>query len=141
MYQVTDARVLAKAVDWAGSTAACRGEVYNITNGDYFRWSRIWPRIAQFFDVSPGEPFPLMLETMMADKSELWREITAAHGLKEYPYNKIVAWKFGDFIFKTEFDNITSTIKARQHGFQACIDTEEMFIEILQELRDQRFIP
>ncbi|EMO8842686.1 SDR family oxidoreductase [Citrobacter freundii] len=141
LYQVTDARVLAKAVDWASSTTACRGEVYNITNGDYFRWSRIWPRIAQFFDVSPGEPFPLMLETMMADKAKLWGEITTEHSLKEYPYEKIVAWKFGDFIFKTEFDNITSTIKARQHGFQECIDTEDMFIEILQELRDQRFIP
>lgn len=46
LYQVTDGRILARAVDWAGRTPACRGEVYNITNGDYFRWSDLWPRIA-----------------------------------------------------------------------------------------------
>jgi len=141
LYQVTDKRILASAVEWAGETPSCRGEVFNITNGDYFRWSRIWPRIAAFFDVPVGEPFPLSLQQMMADKGPLWQQLTQEHGLQEYPYDRIVSWQFGDFILKTTFDNITSTIKARKHGFADCIDSEEMFIDRLTALREQRFIP
>jgi hypothetical protein len=40
-----------------------------------------------------------------------------------------------------EFDNITSTIKARRAGFHDCIDTEEMFTSFLDELRRRRVIP
>lgn len=141
LYQVTDTRILARAIDWAGETASCRGEVFNITNGDYFRWSRVWPRIAAFFEVPVGEPFPLSLEQMMADKGALWARLTKEHGLQEYPYEKLVSWQFGDFILKTTFDNITSTIKARQHGFAGCIDSEAMFIDRLNALREQRYIP
>ena len=78
---------------------------------------------------------------MMADKASLWQQLTQQHGLQAYPYEKIVSWQFGDFILKTTFDNITSTIKARQHGFADCIDSEEMFIELLTQLRNQRYIP
>jgi nucleoside-diphosphate-sugar epimerase len=141
LYQVTDARLLARAVDWAGETDACRGQVYNITNGDYFRWSRIWPRIAEFFGVPAGHPFPLSLQEAMADKGPVWDELVQLHGLLPYRYQDIVSWKFGDAIFKTTYDNITSTIKARKHGFADCIDTEEMYLELLQQLRDARIIP
>jgi hypothetical protein len=141
LYQVTDTRVLASAVDWAGETEECRGEVYNITNGDYFRWSRVWPRLAEFFDVPAGEPFPMSLQQMMADKGDLWNQLVQKHGLRKYAYEEIVSWKFGDMIFKSTFDNITSTIKARKHGFHDCIDTEEMYLEMLAELREDRYIP
>ncbi len=141
LYQVTDARLLASAVDWAGETAQCRGQVYNITNGDYFRWSRVWPRIAEFFSVPVGEPFALSLQETMADKAPIWEELVATHSLRPYAYRDIVSWKFGDAIFKTCYDNITSTIKARRHGFTDCIDTEDMYLELLHELRASRVIP
>lgn len=141
LYQVTDTRILARAVDWAGETKDCQGEVYNITNGDYFRWSRVWPRLAEFFDVSPCEPFPMSLQQMMADKAGLWNQLVQQHGLRPYAYEDIVSWKFGDMIFKSTFDNITSTIKARKHGFHDCIDSEEMYLEMLEDLRRQRYIP
>ncbi|MFD1557476.1 SDR family oxidoreductase [Paraburkholderia silviterrae] len=141
LYQVTDTRILARSVDWAGETDVCRGEVYNITNGDYFRWSRIWPRLAEFFGVPGGEPFAISLQQAMADKGEVWDALVKQHGLRNYAYEQIVSWKFGDAIFKTTFDNITSTIKARKHGFADCIDSEEMYLEMLTELRSNRYIP
>ncbi len=141
LYQVTDTRVLARAVDWAGETAKCQGEVYNITNGDYFRWSRVWPRLAEFFDIPAGEPIPMSLQQMMVDKAGLWDQLVEQHGLRPYAYEEIVSWKFGDLIFKSTFDNITSTIKARKHGFHDCIDSEQMYIEMLKDLRQQRYIP
>jgi hypothetical protein len=52
-----------------------------------------------------------------------------------------VAWRFGDFIFNSGFDNITSTIKARRAGFHDCIDTEDMFSHLFDDLRQKRVIP
>lgn len=141
LYQVTDARVLASAVEWAGETDVCSGQAYNITNGDYFRWSRVWPHIAEFFGVAAGEPLPLPLQETMADKGPIWDQLVREHGLQPHAYKDIVSWRFGDAILKTTYDNITSTIKARKHGFIDCIDTEEMYLELLQELRDMRVIP
>jgi nucleoside-diphosphate-sugar epimerase len=141
LYQVTDARLLARAIDWAGETEASRGQVYNITNGDYFRWSRLWPRFAEFFGVPVGQPFPLSLQETMADKGPIWDQLAQKHGLIPHAYRNIVSWRFGDAIFKTTYDNITSTVKARQHGFADCIDTEDMYLDLLRELRDSRVIP
>ena len=59
----------------------------------------------------------------------------ASTACKQIPYAKIASWPFGDFIFNSGFDNISSTIKARRAGFHACIDTEEMFETQFQRLR------
>ena len=40
-----------------------------------------------------------------------------------------------------EYDNITSTIKARRAGFPDCIDTEDMFKRFFAHLRKDRVIP
>ncbi|MDG3007562.1 SDR family oxidoreductase [Paludisphaera mucosa] len=141
LYQVTSADVLARATDWAGTTPAAREEVYNITNGDSFRWEHLWPRIARMFDMETAPPVPLKLAEYMADKGPLWDAIGARYGLASIPYEQAAAWGFGDFIFHSEFDNITSTIKARRHGFHDCIDTEEMFLEFFDQLREARVIP
>ncbi|HVY99057.1 MAG TPA: SDR family oxidoreductase [Dongiaceae bacterium] len=141
LYQVTDARILARATDWAGENPACAGEIFNITNGDYFRWSRMWPRIAAFFRMEVAPPLPIDLRKTMADKAPVWNEIVARHGLRPYAYQDIAQWGFGDFIFKTPFDNITSTIKARRYGFADCIDSEDMFVELFESLQRDRIIP
>jgi nucleoside-diphosphate-sugar epimerase len=142
LYQVTSAHVLADATDWAGRTEAAANQIFNITNGDYFRWEHMWPRIGRMFGMEVVPPTPTPLVTYMADKAPLWEKITARYGLQtEVPYDKLVSWAFGDFILNSGFDNISSTIKARRAGFAACIDTEEMFRTLFQELQKKRVIP
>ncbi|WP_165246612.1 SDR family oxidoreductase [Paludisphaera soli] len=141
LYQVTSADVLARAADWAGTEPSARGEVYNITNGDSFRWEHLWPRIARMFDMECAPPVPFKLAEYMADKGPLWDAIVRKHGLAPTPYREVASWPFGDFIFHSEFDNISSTIKARRHGFPDCIDTEDMFAEFFDRLREARVIP
>jgi len=141
LYQVTSAEILAKATVWAGNSEAARNQIFNITNGDYFRWQHLWPRIARAFGMETADPIPLSLADYMADKGSLWDAIVRKHSLQSIPYEEAVSWGFGDFIFHSEFDNISSTIKARQAGFHDCIDTEEMFIRFFDELRRKRVIP
>ena len=141
LYQVTSADILAEAADWAGQTPAARGEIFNITNGDYFRWQHMWPRIARAFAMDVAEPVPMPLATYMADKRPLWDRLVQRHGLQSTPYETLVAWPFGDAIFNSGFDNISSTIKARRLGFHACIDTEDMFTSLFEQLRRAKVIP
>ncbi|MFM9857617.1 SDR family oxidoreductase [Pseudoxanthobacter sp. M-2] len=141
LYQYTDARILARSTEWAAETPECAGEIFNITNGDYFRWERMFETVAKFFDMPLGYPQPFELTTMMADKAPIWDALVKRHGLKPYAYDKIAAWHFGDFIFKTPYDNITSTIKARKFGFQDCLDSEDTMIQQLTELQRLGILP
>jgi len=141
LYQLTSAHILAEASIWAARTDAARNEVFNITNGDYFRWQHMWPRIAKMFGMETADPVPMPLTTYMTDKGSLWNSIVAKYQLQPIPYEQVASWAFGDFIFNSEFDNVTSTIKARRAGFQDCIDTEDMFKEFFGDLRSRRVIP
>jgi hypothetical protein len=40
-----------------------------------------------------------------------------------------------------EYDDVSSTIKARRAGFHDCIDTEEMLFKFFADLRRMRVIP
>ena len=141
LYQVTSAKILAEATDWAGQTPAAAGEIFNITNGDYFRWQFLWPAIARSFKMKVAEPVPMPLAVYMADKGPLWARMTEKYGLEPIAYERIASWTFGDFLFASAFDNITSTIKARRAGFHACIDSEEFFTSFFAEMRERRILP
>lgn len=141
LYQVSSAEILANATVWAANTAGASDEIFNITNGDQFRWQYMWPRIARMFDMETAEPVPMPLASYMTDKAELWRSIVKKHNLLDTPYEKLVSWNFADFIFNSGFDNVSSTIKARKFGFSDCIDSEEMFRVFFKNLREAKVIP
>jgi nucleoside-diphosphate-sugar epimerase len=141
LYQVTSANILAAASDWAGSEPRAAGEIFNITNGDYFRWEHMWPRIAKMFDMDVAYPVPTPLSDYMADKAPVWNGMVAKYGLQPIDYKTLVSWPFGDFILNSGFDNISSTIKARRAGFHDCIDTEDMFRIFFASLRKLKVLP
>jgi RHS repeat-associated protein len=141
LHQVTSADILAKATIWAGTSNTARNEIFNITNGDYFRWQHMWPRIARMFEMEVADPVPMPLSVYMADKGPVWDAVVRKDELQPIPYEQVASWAFGDAQFHMEFDNITSTIKARRAGFPDCIDTEDMFTEFFDGLRRRRVIP
>jgi nucleoside-diphosphate-sugar epimerase len=142
LYQITSAEILAKATTWAGQSEAAKNEIFNVTNGDYFRWKYLWPRIAAMFDMPAADPVPMPLTVYMADKKPVWEAIVRKHGLQPLPYEQVSSWPFADAILRLmEYDNITSTIKVRRAGFHDCIDTEEMFSKLFNDLRRMQVIP
>ena len=40
--------MLAKQLAWAADTDAAKNEAFNIVNGDVFRWSWLWPKLAEW---------------------------------------------------------------------------------------------
>ena len=126
---------------WAGETTAAQNQIFNVTNGDTLRWQHMWQRIAKMFDMDIADPVPFLLTTYMADKRPTWDAIVKRENLRPIPYERIVAWGYGDFAFRQDFDNVSSTIKVRQAGFHDCIDSETMFSEIYENLREMRILP
>lgn len=141
LIEMTDADLLAKATIWAATNPAAANQAYNITNGDMFRWSSMWPKIAAFFDVAVAPPLRLSLIDVMADKETLWQEMVKSHGLLPTPYSDVSSWPFGDFVFGWDYDVISDSSKARRAGFHEYVQTQDMFLKIFRDLRDRRLIP
>jgi hypothetical protein len=118
-----------------------RNQAYNITNGDVFRWSRMWPALAAFFELETAPPLPMRLADVMADKGPLWDGMVRRHGLAPTPYADVSPWRFGDFVFSWDYDVLADTSKSRRAGFHEYVDSEAMFLRIFQDLRDRRIIP
>ena len=141
IYQATDAEHLARSLVWASNSPAAANQVFNVTNGDFFRWQNLWPGFARFFDMEAGPVQTIRLTEFMADKAPLWAAIQQKHGLVPHPYDQLVAWPFGDYVFGTDWDVMTDTLKLRKAGFPDCEESEAMFLRLFGELRAARIIP
>ncbi|MFZ2082090.1 MAG: hypothetical protein WAV38_36640, partial [Xanthobacteraceae bacterium] len=133
--------LLSRALVWMATDSRCANEPFNVTNGDLIRWENLWPKMASYFRMEVGPRQHIKLTEMMADKASLWDRIVAQHGLRRIPYDQIVSWGYGDFVFGAGFDIISSMTKARRYGFHEAVDTEEMFFRMFDELRASKVIP
>jgi nucleoside-diphosphate-sugar epimerase len=141
LYQVTGSAHFANAACWAATEPRCGLEAFNITNGDYFRWKNLWPRIAEVFDMPVAEPQTISLTQHMADKGALWQAMTEKYGLQPFAWEQLVGWPFADYVFGSDWDVMTSTTKARQFGFHDIVDSEEMLCRMLRRFREEKIVP
>lgn len=141
LLEMTDAGLLAKATVWAATDERCANQAFNINNGDLFRWSEMWPKIARFFDLEVAPPLPMSLDVVMADKEPLWNAMIEKYGLEHYPYKDVSSWRFGDFVFSWDYDLFADGSKARRFGFHEYVDTEAMFMSIFADFRRRKVIP
>jgi nucleoside-diphosphate-sugar epimerase len=141
LYNVTDSGLLARACKWMATDPAAANEPFNITNGDIFRWQDMWPAIAEYFQMETAQAQKIDLVHMMADKGPLWEHLVRQYDLQPNPYEKLVGWNYGNFVFTPEFDIISSMTKARTFGFAEAQDSQEMFLRQFDELRENRIIP
>jgi nucleoside-diphosphate-sugar epimerase len=139
--QAVSAALIACAILWAGDTERAANEAYNITNGDMFRWSRMWPHIAGRFGIEVSPPQRIPLTEFMSDKAELWADIAGRHNLAPIPFADLVAWPFGEFILNRQFDHLLDSTKLRDHGFDGYADSFRMFDRQIDLLRHHRVIP
>lgn len=141
LLEMTDAGLLARATVWAATEPRAADEAFNVNNGDLFRWSELWPKIAAWFELEVAPPLPLALAGAMADKAPLWEQMTAQHDLAPHPYAELSSWNFADFVFSWDYDLFADGTKARRLGFHDYVETEAMFFAIFEDLRRRRVIP
>ena len=147
--EAVDADLLARALAWAATTPECRGETFNITNGDVFVTRNCWPTIADAFGMEPGDDVPVSLSQTMPGRQDEWAEVVQRFDLvapvdlgrfvgQSFIYADLVC---GYGLQSPPPPTLLSTIKARRFGFTDCIDTEDMFRKLIARLQDRRLLP
>lgn len=143
--EATDARLLARAIAWAGESPAAANQTFNVTNGDVFLWQDLFAVVARRFGLEQGPAHPMSLATVMADKGPVWDCIVQRHTLRPYPLEQLIgsSWQFADFAFARagHTASLLSTIRIRKAGFADCIDSAEMLDGWLRELQRRRILP
>ena len=140
---VTDARVLARHLEWASTSEAGRNQAFNIVNGDVFRWNWLWPKLAADFAIEaapyPGRATPL--EPRLADAGPLWAGIAAKHGLAEPDLTKLASAWHTDMDLGRELEAVTDMTKSRVAGFLDYQPTLGSFLDLFARLRTDQIIP
>jgi nucleoside-diphosphate-sugar epimerase len=140
---VTDARLLARHLEWAAGDPDAANQALNVVNGDVFRWRRLWRVVADGLGVEPA-PYPgraTPLEEQMADAGTIWERIVAEHGLAPHPVETLASWWHTDADLGRTIETFTDMNKSRRLGFLDCQDTEQSFLDLFEWLRRARVIP
>jgi nucleoside-diphosphate-sugar epimerase len=145
--ECTDARLVAAAVEWAWDEPRAHGEAFNVANGDVIVWETFFKRLAAFFGMNLGEPSEMRVADEMPRHAKLWRRIAERDGLRVADLDALVglSWQYADATWASRrpfpVPPLVSTIKLRQFGFGACIDTEECIVQHLESMRQQGYLP
>jgi nucleoside-diphosphate-sugar epimerase len=140
---MTDARLLARHLEWASTTEAARNEAFNVVNGDVFRWSWMWGRLAENFGLQPA-PFPgegAPLEQQLAGAGPAWTEIARRYGLIEPDLDRLASAWHTDADLGRPIEVVTDMSKSRRLGFLDYQPTDEAFFDLFARLRAARIIP
>lgn len=140
---VTDAGVLAAHLIWASTNDNAHNQAFNIVNGDVFRWSRLWIKIANYFEITPiGLSTQVMpLAQQMANDANLWQQIAQKYDLKIDQLNLLATPWHTDLDLGRPIEVMTNMTKSRKLGFNVYQDTEETFYELFDKLRIEKLIP
>lgn len=140
---MTDARQLARQLLWATTTPEAANEAFNIVNGDVFRWSWMWGRIADWFGLAPA-PFDgtvQPLEKQMRDDAPIWRRIAEREGLVEPDLSRLASPWHTDADLGRPIEVVTDMGKSRRLGFLDYQATDDAFFDLFERLLADRLIP
>jgi nucleoside-diphosphate-sugar epimerase len=140
---MTDARLLAQHLEWAATTAAARNLAFNVVNGDVFRWSWMWTRLADWFGIQPAS-FPAEgspLERQLADAVPIWSEIAHRHDLVENDLGVLASAWHTDADLGRPIEVVTDMTRSRKLGFLDYQATDDSFFDLFRRLREARIIP
>jgi len=131
--EAIDARLLARAFEWAGTVSESHNETFNITNGDVFVWRNVWPTIAEALKVEPGPETSVSLHELFQEKAAIWSNVVKKYRLRNFTLPELMGQSdtHAELTFRyatsPSSSALVSTVKLRQSGFGDCLDTEDAF--------------
>ncbi|KAI0184876.1 hypothetical protein EV127DRAFT_485679 [Xylaria flabelliformis] len=153
---VSYAPLIADLTMFVSTRKSCANEAFNVTNGDYFSWRYMWPRLAaslgakadsqqNFQKASPREG-ELQLDWSLAewcqDKRKVWEDLCDRQALPGAKATfDLVGWAVGDFLFRRTWSATLSVNKARQYGWTGHIDSYQSFVDTFEKFRQMGLIP
>lgn len=140
---MTDANLLAKHLLWAAQTPEAKNEDFNVVNGDIFRWSWMWGRIAEWFGIeaAPFDGTVTPLAEQMEHDAEIWNKISIRENLAEPDLNRLASPWHTDADLGRPIEVVTDMGKSRRLGFKEYQPTDDAFFALFETLRKNRLIP
>lgn len=147
VWEAADADLLGKVMVWAAEAPQASNEIFNVTNGDVFEWRNVWPALARTLGVEAGPDEPTSVTAYIRDNADVWARIVAKYGLQSTDLRALLGQgdQHADFGFlygapaaPTIF---VSTVKLRQAGFNAAVDTRDAFQGALHWMIAQKLLP
>jgi nucleoside-diphosphate-sugar epimerase len=141
LMEFSDATLLARAIAWMATSPRARNQAYNVTHGGQFRWRWLWPRLAEYFSLPPGQVHTRKLAEQVSHDARDWERLARRHGLARPALPDVASWAFADFLWGLDADILTDTTKIRLHGFHGVVDTGERIFDYLRRYREARLLP
>ena len=140
---ITDGRIISKHLLWAATKNLARNQAFNIANGEVFRWNWLWPKLAAYLGVTPGEypGFAQPLEKQMAGMEPVWDKIVARHGLKKNALATVASWWHSDADLGRVIENFNDMTKSRDMGFTAYQNSVHSFTDAFDKFRTAKILP
>lgn len=154
--EAVSADLIGTAATWARRSPAAADETFNLTNGDLFTWAGVWPAIADRLGMAVGQPTPVRLSEWLPAHGDEWSAVVQRHGLHADPdvttFVGANSLLYADLVLgaldpPAGADGgpppviVNSTIKVRHAGFEACVDTEDMFVSAIDAAEQWGLIP
>ncbi len=140
---MTDARLLARQLLWASTEPRAANEAFNVVDGDVFRWSWMWGRIAAWFGIEAvpfdGTHRPLRAADG-AGRPGLGGDRAALRAGRAEPREAGFPWHT-DADLGRPIEVVTDMSKSRRLGFTAYQPTDDAFYDLFAQLRADRLIP
>jgi len=146
----SDADLIAEGIEWAGSSPNAQNEIFNICNGDIFALHDGIAVMAEAMDMKLGEPRAYDLVAELKTMEPQWRAMVAKYKLRApADFDSLFgaslqvagAWTAVSPPGMEMGYGLASTVKIRQAGFHACIDTHDMIRKYVGRYRALGIIP
>ncbi|KAL8490123.1 hypothetical protein ACS0TY_025382 [Phlomoides rotata] len=140
----SDADLIAEQQIWCCVDPNGKDEAFNCSNGDVFKWKRIWRILAEEFEVEyeefDEEEEYVSLVERMKDKESVWDEIVKKNGLTVTKLEEVATFWFVDLIFGGEcmLDNMN---KSKERGFFGFRNSEKSLISVVEKMRVHKIVP
>jgi nucleoside-diphosphate-sugar epimerase len=140
---MTDARLLARHLEWASTSKAARNEDFNVVNGDVFRWKTMWSQLADYFGIeaAPFDGVMRPLEGRMQGAAQQWRDVAAKYDLREADIDRLASWWHTDADLGRPMEVVADMTKSRKAGFLDYQATPDAFFELFERLKAEHLIP
>ncbi|CAK0785352.1 hypothetical protein CVIRNUC_008559 [Coccomyxa viridis] len=140
--ECVDVDLLTKCMLWLADTPSAHNSSYNVCNGDLFRWSQLWPALAEWFGIETAPPQKIPLASFMPKHEKTWKQIREKYALKDIPYDKLAQAEFAEMLVNIPQDAFTDVTKLRKAGFDGQkLWTRDVYVKWLNELAKQKIIP
>lgn len=91
LQDTTDAEIFGRATLWALGEDKAQNEIFNVSNGDVYRWRQLWNELATFYYIPVAEPLAMSTVSEMSEKAPLRNAMVDRYRLHATSYDQISA--------------------------------------------------